>query len=78
MGKLFWEIVDRTMTGPIIKEDEFENEFFPTKIAEIVARHNIGYDPEEPIMSDPDMADEILQAGLELLVDVGLYCKDTK
>jgi methylamine--corrinoid protein Co-methyltransferase len=78
MGKLFWEIVDRTMTGPIMKEDEFENEFFPTKIAEIVAKHKIEYDPEEPIMSDPGMADEIFQAGLELLVEVGLYCKDTK
>jgi methylamine--corrinoid protein Co-methyltransferase len=78
MGRLFWEIVDRTMTGPIMKEDEFENEFFPTKIAEIVAKHKIEYDPEEPIMSDPGMADEIFQAGLELLVEVGLYCKDTK
>lgn len=78
MGRLFWEIVDRTMTGPIMKEDEFENEFFPAKIAEIVAKHKIEYDPEEPIMFDPGMADEIFQAGFELLVEVGLYCKDTK
>ena len=78
MGELFWEIVDRTMTGPIMKEEEFEIEFFPQKIAEIVAKHKIEYDPEEPIMSDPSMADEIFQAGLELLVEVGLYCKDTK
>ena len=78
MGKLFWEIVDRTVTGPIMKEDEFENEFFPTKIAEIVAKHKIEFDPAEPIMCDPDLADEIFQAGLELLLEVGLYCKDTK
>ena len=78
MGKLFWEIVDRTMTGPIMKEDEFENEFFPTKIAEIVDKYKIEYDPDEPIMADPSMADAIFQAGLELLVEVGLYCKDTK
>jgi methylamine--corrinoid protein Co-methyltransferase len=78
MGKLFWEILDRTMTGPIMKEEEFEVEFFPTKIAEIVAKHKIECDPEEPIMSDPSLADEIFQAGLELLVEVGLYCKDTK
>ena len=78
MGKLFWEILDRTMTGPIMDEQEFEIEFFPTKIAEIVARHKIERDPEDPIMSDPGMADEIFQAGLELLVEVGLYCKDTK
>ena len=78
MGRLFWEILDRTMTGPIMKEDEFENEFFPDKIAEIVAEHKIEWDPDEPIMSDPSMADEIFKAGIELLVEVGLYCKDTK
>jgi len=78
MGKLFWEILDRTMTGPIMKEEEFEIEFFPNKIAEIVAEHKIEWDPEEPIMSDPSMADEIFQAGVELLVEVGLYCKDTR
>ncbi|GAI97796.1 unnamed protein product, partial [marine sediment metagenome] len=78
MEKLFWEIIDRTNTGPIMKEEDFENESFPTKMAEIVARHKIECDPDEPIMSDPDMADEIFQAGLELLVEVGLYCKDTK
>ena len=78
MGRLLWEMLDRTTTGPIMKEEEFETELFPTKMAEIVARHKIERDPDEPIMSDPGMADEIFQAGLELLVEVGLYCKDTK
>jgi len=78
VGRLFWEILDRTMTGPIMKEEDFEVEFFPQRIAEIVARHKIEWDPDEPVMADPGMADEIFQAGIELLVEVGLYCKDTK
>jgi methylamine--corrinoid protein Co-methyltransferase len=78
MGRLFWEMLDRTTTGPIMKEEEFETELFPTRMAEIVARHKIERDPDEPIMSDPAMADEIFQAGVELLLEVGLYCKDTK
>jgi methylamine--corrinoid protein Co-methyltransferase len=78
MGRLFWEMLDRTTTGPIMKEEEFETEFFPSRIAEIVAKHKIERDPDEPIMSDPAMADEIFQAGVELLLEVGLYCKDTK
>jgi methylamine--corrinoid protein Co-methyltransferase len=47
-------------------------------MAEIVERHGIRWDPDEPIMSDPDMADEIFRAGVELLLEVGLYCKDTR
>jgi len=78
MGKLLWEILERAMTGPVMKEDEFETEFFPKKIKEIIAEHGIKYDPENPIMTDPSMADEIFQAGIELLTEVGLYCKDTK
>ena len=31
-----------------------------------------------PAMIDPDMADAIFEAGKELLLEVGLYCKDTK
>jgi len=78
MGKLLWEILDRTMTGPVMEEEEFEVDLFPTAIADIVAKHKIEFDPEEPIMADPSLADAIFQAGLELLLEVGLYCKDTR
>jgi len=78
MGRLLWEVLERTMTGPIMKEEDFEIEFFPTRIAEIVAKHRIERDPDQPVMTDPDLADEIFQAGIELLLEVGFYCKDTK
>lgn len=78
MGKLLWEVLERTMTGPVMAEEEFEIEFFPTRIAEIVAKYKIERDPQEPLMTDPGMADAIFQAGIELLLEVGLYCKDTK
>ncbi len=78
MGKIMWDMIERTTTGPIMSEDDFENELFPTVIAELVAKHKIEFDPNEPIMSDPDMADAIFKAGMELLMEVGLYCKDTK
>jgi len=78
MGRILWDMLDRTTTGPIMREEEFETELFPTVMADVVDRHKISWDPDEPIMSDPDMADAIFQAGVELLLEVGLYCKDTK
>ena len=78
MSRLFWEMLDRTTTGPIMREEEFETELFPTVMADVVDRHKISWDPDEPIMFDPAMADEIFQAGVELLLEVGLYCKDTR
>ncbi|MEX2752449.1 MAG: monomethylamine:corrinoid methyltransferase, partial [Candidatus Freyarchaeota archaeon] len=73
-----WDVLERSQTGPLMKEEEFETEFFPTKIREIVAEHGIKYDPNEPVMTDTSMADEVFEAGLELLLEVGLYNKDTK
>lgn len=73
-----WDVLERSQTGPLMKEEEFETEFFPAKIREIVAEHGIKYDPNEPVMTDTSMADEVFEAGLELLLEVGLYNKDTK
>ncbi len=73
-----WDVLERSQTGPLMKEEEFGTEFFPTKIREIVAEHGIKYNPEEPVMTDLSMADEVFEAGLELLLEVGLYNKDTK
>ena len=29
MGRILWDILDRTTTGPIMREEEFETELFP-------------------------------------------------
>jgi methylamine--corrinoid protein Co-methyltransferase len=78
MGKLLWEVIQRSTTGPIMSEEEFETELFPTVLADLQSKYKIECDPDEPIMADPDMADAIFQAGMELLLEVGLYCKNTK
>ena len=77
MGRLLWEMLDRSATGPIMREETFETELFPTVMADVQAKHRIEWDPDEPIMADPDMADAIFRAGVELLLEVGLFCKDT-
>ncbi len=78
MGKLLWEAINRSTTGPIMDEDKFETELFPNVMAEVQAKYKIEWDPEEPIMADPDMADAVFQAGMELLCEVGLYNTNTK
>ena len=78
MGKLLWEAINRSGTGQIMLEEKFETEFFPTVLEEIRQRHQIEADPNEPVMTDPDVADAVFRAGLDFLLEVGLYCKDTK
>lgn len=78
MGKLLWEAVERSTTGPIMLEEKFETEHFPNTMAEVQARHQIEWNGTDPLMIDPDVADAIFRAGLDLLLEVGLYCKDTR
>lgn len=78
MGKLLWEAIQRSTTGPLMAEEKFETELFPTVLGDLQKKHRIEWDGEEPIMTDPELADAIFDAGKELLLEVGLYCKNTR
>jgi methylamine--corrinoid protein Co-methyltransferase len=78
MGKLLWEAIHRSSTGRIMTEEKFETEFFPTILEDVRKKHQIEWNPDEPVMTDPGMADAVFQAGLEYLLETGLYCKDTR
>jgi len=78
MGKLLWKAIERSTTGPLMPEEKFETEVLPTVLADVQSRHKIEWDPSEPAMIDPGMADAVFQAGMEYLLEAGLYCKDTR
>jgi hypothetical protein len=35
MGKLLWEAIHRSSTGPIMTEEKFETEFFPGVLEDV-------------------------------------------
>jgi methylamine--corrinoid protein Co-methyltransferase len=78
MGKLLWEAIQRSTTGQLMTEEKFETELFPTVLGDLQKKYRIEFDPDEPAMIDPDMADAIFEAGKELLLEVGLLCKNTQ
>jgi methylamine--corrinoid protein Co-methyltransferase len=78
MGKLLWEAIQRSTTGQLMTEEKFETELFPTVLGDLQKKYRIEFDPDEPAMIDPDMADAIFEAGKELLLEVGLLCKNTR
>ncbi len=70
------EFQKRSLSGPVMKADEFDLKF-SAKVRELVAKYEIKYNPEE-VIADDATADAVFKAGLELLVDVGLYNMDTE
>jgi methylamine--corrinoid protein Co-methyltransferase len=61
-----------------MSEEKFETELFPGVLEHLQKKYKIEWDPDEPAMIDLDMADAVFEAGKELLLEVGLYCKNTK
>jgi methylamine--corrinoid protein Co-methyltransferase len=78
MGKLLFAAIERSSTGPIMSEEKFETELFPQVLEDLQAKYKLEWNPDEGVMIDPDVADAVFNAGLELLLEVGLYCKDTR
>ena len=66
---------DRCLKGPVMKADEFDLAF-SMKVRELVSKYNIEYHPEESICDDAT-ADAVFEAGIDLLVDIGLLNTDT-
>jgi len=71
------DVMQKALEGRPMSETDYQLRLFAPKVAEKVREHGIKYDPAYPIPSDDSLADDIFEAGLELLVDVGAYCTDT-
>lgn len=71
------EIVKRAQTGPFMKEKEFEVMLIK-RIKQLVKEYGIQYDPNVLVPADDDLADRVFLAGLQLFVDIGVYCQSTE
>lgn len=71
------EIVRRAQSGPYMKESDYEFAL-AMKIRERVEHYGIKFDPRRPIPADDDMADCIFQAGVDVFLDMGVYCQTTE
>ncbi len=72
----FWDVIGRSESGPLMKEKEYD--FQLGRVARrLVEKYDIRYDPSEVIPDDDRLADRVYQAGLDLFLELGMYCRDT-
>ncbi|MBM4447926.1 MAG: monomethylamine:corrinoid methyltransferase [Chloroflexi bacterium] len=74
----FNEVVERALTGPICTERDFDLGIFVPNLRKIIEKYSIKYDPQNPVPADDDLADRVWEAGMEFLVETGVYCVDTE
>jgi len=74
----FDEVVERALTGPICTERDFDLGILVPNLRKVIEKYGIKYDPQNPVPNDDDLADRVWEAGMEFLVETGVYCLDTE
>lgn len=68
------DVMEKALNGKPMSETDYQLRVFAPKVQEKVREHKIEFDPNNPIPNDNSLADDIFEAGMELLIDVGAYC----
>src|SRR5512139_758583 len=79
MDKLtrFLEIIDRSYSGPMVDEDEFDLKFVAGGVKNVLQKYNIKFNRENIIQQDDELIDRAFQAGLDFFVESGVYNRST-
>jgi methylamine--corrinoid protein Co-methyltransferase len=73
----FLDINERALNGPIMSEKEFDIKVFVPRLKSVTDDYGIRYDKDNPVPSDDKAADNLFEAAVDFMSQVGVYCKDT-
>jgi methylamine--corrinoid protein Co-methyltransferase len=72
-----FEAYDRARSGPRVDEKQWDRKITFKTAGKLKTKYKLKFDPKAIIPTDNDMIDRLYQAGLEMLVEMGVYCMDT-
>ena len=72
-----FEAFNRAKTGQKVVEDTWDNEIIPKTASRLKEKHGIKMDKTVLIPTDPALIGNLFKAGMEMLVECGVYCMDT-
>lgn len=72
-----FDVYERAKTGPKVEEKEWDFKIIPQTAANLKKKYGIKMDKKQIIPTDKELISNLFQAGLEMLVECGIYCIDT-
>lgn len=72
-----FEAFNRAKNGPKVVEETWDNEIIPKTASRLKEKYGIAMDKKVMIPTDPTLVDNLFKAGMEMLVECGVYCMDT-
>lgn len=76
-GVTVFDVYDRAKTGPKMEEKDWDFKVIPQTARELKKKYGIKMNKNTIIPEDKELIDNLFHAGLDMLVDCGIYCIDT-
>jgi methylamine---corrinoid protein Co-methyltransferase len=73
----YLDLIERFNTGVQITKDDWDLDHVAMPIRRLVKKYNLKWSPEKVVPDDPDLADRVFQAALELASQAGSYSLST-
>jgi methylamine--corrinoid protein Co-methyltransferase len=73
------DVLDRSESGPMIDESEWDMTLVPKTVARLLKDYDIKMKPvsEAVVLQDDALADRLFAAGMQLAQELGVYCSST-
>jgi methylamine--corrinoid protein Co-methyltransferase len=76
-GITLFDVYDRAKTGPKVAEKDWDYKIIPQTAAALKKKYNIKMDKKTIIPEDKELINNLFNAGLDMLVETGIYCIET-
>jgi len=73
-----FDVYDRAKSGPKVDEHDWDFKIIPQTAKKLKEKYGIKMDKMTIVPEDKELIDNLFQAGLEMLVECGIYCMDTR
>lgn len=72
-----FDIYERAKSGSKVEEKQWDFKIIPQTASKLKKKYNIKMDKKTIIPTDKELIDNLFKAGMEMLVECGVYCIDT-
>jgi len=72
-----FDVFDRAKSGPKVDENEWDYKIIPQTASRLKEKYGIKMDKKVMVPTDRNLIENLFKAGLEMLVECGIYCMDT-
>ena len=73
-----FDVYERAKSGPKVDENDWDFKIIPQTASKLKKTYGITMDKKTIIPTDKELINNLFQAGLDMLVECGIYCIDTK